>query len=477
MSTQPPRACRRPVSLPVRFAAAVTALTAAALLAATLPAEAQQARTGQAPPLTASAANATAANGKISRIKTIPTSAAEIPNLLRGQYRWMGYDSQPEGWPGGDTYYRDQVYWGRIEPSDNQFDFSFLDAGLADAEAHGGKFNFRVMSYCPSCWMNFRDDWPAVTPGFIPTQSGTDVPDWNDPAFVSQWEELMTELGRRYGRDERIGIVDVGGYGKYGEYWTDADEGKITLANSQRIVGAVVKAFPKAHVVLNTMDPNLVVPAVRKYKTLGLRTDCLGAFNMYSIIPTTPALQQVWKRAPVISEWCHQPTATATEGLKQVRAYHVSMVSSGNQWTPYVDMTPAEQKAWTATSKAAGYRYALTNFTAPKVLHRGSKVSVDSIWRNAGSAPTYDHWQPRLGLRNRAGEVVWQTRWSVPLQRLLPGTHRNSTTVRIPAEIKKGTYTLVVQVANPSARYQPMNLANRSRDTNGWYPITGATVK
>lgn len=412
-----------------------------------------------------------------TRLKVIPSRDAEIPNLLRGQYRWMGYDAQPEGWPGGDTYYRDQIYWGRIEPADGQFNFSYLDAGLADAQARGGKFNFRVMSYCPSCWMTFREDWPAVTPPFLPTKPGTDVPDWNHPTFITQWEALMAELGRRYGHDPRIGIVDVGGYGKYGEYWTDGNEGKISVANSQRLVGAVIKAFPNAHVVLNTMDPNLVVPAVRKYPRLGLRTDCLGAYNMYSIIPTTPALQDVWKRAPVISEWCHQPTATPSEGLKQVRRYHVSMVSSGNNWTPYAEMSGAEQAAWRNTAKAAGYRYAVASVTTSKVIRRGTKTTVASVWRNDGSAPTYDRWQPRIGLRDAHGAVVWQARWKVPLANMLPGKHRRTDKVKIPARIDKGTYTLVTQVANQSALYAPMNLANTERDASGWYPLTRVRIR
>jgi hypothetical protein len=414
---------------------------------------------------------------KTTRLATIPFSGEEIPNLLRGQYRWMGYDSQPEGWPGGDTYYRDQMYWGRIEPADNQFNFSYLDTGIADAHARGGKFNFRVMAYCPSCWMNYRADWPAVTPPFLPLKPGTDIPDWNHPAFIAQWEELMAELGRRYGNDDRIGIVDVGGYGKYGEYWTDGEEGKISRANSQRLVGAVVKAFPKAHVVLNTMDPNLVVPAVRKYKNLGLRTDCLGAYNMYSIIPITPALQDVWKRAPVISEWCHTPDATTNAGLKQVRTYHVSMVSSGNYWTPYAEMTPGEQTGWRNAAKAAGYRYAVTSLTTPKTLQRRTKATIAATWRNDGSAPTYDRWKPRIGLRDATGAVVWQTRWKVPLTTMLPGKHRVTTKVAIPASAKKGTYTLVAQVANASSLYAPMNLANPGRDAAGWYPLTNVKVR
>lgn len=421
-------------------------------------------------------APSSASASRTTTVKPTPKAGTVLPNLLRGQYRWMGYDTQPEGWPGGDTYYRDQIYWGRIEPVDNQFNFSYIDTGLADAEARGGKFNLRVMSYCPGCWMNYRDDWAPVTPSFIPT-SPSGAPEWNNPAFITQWEELMRELGRRYGHDDRIGIVDVGGYGKYGEYWTDGDEGTISVANSQRLVAAVLKAFPKARVVINTMDPDLVLPAVRKHPTLGLRTDCLGEYNMFSIIPLYPELQTVWKRAPVISEWCHTPASSTVLGAKQVRQYHVSMVSSQNFWTPYAEMTADEQEGWRDAARSAGYQYAITSVTAPKVFVRGAKSAVTAKWRNYGSAPTYEKWRPALGLRDATGAVVWQGRWKMPLMQMGPGKHRILAKVKVSSKVKPGRYDLMVRVTHPSTRYAAMNLANAGRDDAGWYPLARVRIR
>ena len=60
--------------------------------------------------------------------------------------------------------------------------------------------------------MNLRDDFPAVTPSFIPLQPGTDIPDWNSEAFLSGYERLMAALGAKYANDPRLGYVDVGGY-------------------------------------------------------------------------------------------------------------------------------------------------------------------------------------------------------------------------------------------------------------------------
>ena len=105
-----------------------------------------------------------------------------------------------------------------------------------------------------------------MTPAYLPVQPGTGkvygpnnrlistAPDWNNEAFLSRWEALMAELGKRYANDPRLGYVDVGGYGKYGEWWVDGAAVHITDANGLRMIKAVTTAFPTKHVLLNTMS-------------------------------------------------------------------------------------------------------------------------------------------------------------------------------------------------------------------------------
>ena len=143
-----------------------------------------------------------------------------------------------------DLYYRDQVYWGKLERQQGVYDFSVIEAGLKNAAAVGGKFGFRVFAYCPGCWMEKRTDhasFPPVTPS-LPAGGGRErklvrprrrrrsrrrladlrrsrLEQRGVPAPAGRpWS---TELGRRYGDDPRLGYVDVGGYGKFGEWWVD----------------------------------------------------------------------------------------------------------------------------------------------------------------------------------------------------------------------------------------------------------------
>ena len=156
----------------------------------------------------------------------------EIANTLRGQYAWLGQEPQPGSYKTLDTYYRDQVMWSRIEPTRGTYDWSWFDQGLADAGARGGKFGFRVMAWCPYCW---RD----ATPSWLPKQAGTTIPDWNSPTFLNAWDDLMKALADRYANDPRLGYVDIGGYGKYGEWHTDGEGANGTPASIGRIIRSV----------------------------------------------------------------------------------------------------------------------------------------------------------------------------------------------------------------------------------------------
>ena len=66
-----------------------------------------------------------------SKSKLSPST--DLANPHRGQYRWLGSAPSPSTWPARDIYYRDQVYWGRLEPSKGAYDFTWIEDGLRRA--------------------------------------------------------------------------------------------------------------------------------------------------------------------------------------------------------------------------------------------------------------------------------------------------------------------------------------------------------
>lgn len=401
------------------------------------------------------------------RPRVIPLSAREIPNSLRGQYQWMSGAVRPKGWPVRDLYYRDQVAWSRIEPTQGSYDFSWFDSGLRDASRRGGRFGFRVMAYCPGCWLD-------ATPTWLPRQPGRSTPDWNDPAFLAAWERLMSTLGARYGTDPRLGWVDVGGYGDYGEWHATSGGTRITQANAERVVRAVLNAFPTTHVVINAADADLVHHALSLTPRLGLRVDCLGERQMFSNLPSSPIMRVRWRTAPVVSEWCRTPTTSMVRGARQVRRYHVSLVSSASYLTPYAQLSAKQKSAFQRASKRAGYRYAMVKARYKPQVRSGGSLRLRVRWHNAGSAATYDEWRVQAVLM-RKGRARATTDLGWDLRRLRPGAKTFGRRFTLPA-LPRGSYTLAIVVRDPRGYLAPMRLANEGR-TKGRYSLGKVAIR
>jgi len=415
-------------------------------------------------PASASATDKKSNNRLVTfRTRAIPAASSEVPNSLRGQYSWLGQEPQPTGWPITDVYYRDQVPWGRIEPAVGAFDLDWFEAGLEAAERAGGRFGFRVLTYCPGCWF---DD---ATPPSVPLQPGTEIPDWNSEAFLSGWERLMNELGNRYDNDPRMGWVDVGGYGSWGE-WHVSSGREISDANAARVIRAVLEAFPSKHVVINAMTPRFALAALKMSPRMGLRVDCLGEYNMFSTLPTSPEMQQRWRTAPVLSEWCGTLSTSTTLGAKQVRDFHISQTSSGNLEVPYTQMTVEQQRGYTDAARSAGYRYAVRKVVVPRRIERDDKVQLVTRWVNAGSAPTYDEWDVELRLHDASDRRVAVRTLDLDLGKLLPGGETYRLSARFP-KVRSGTYSISLAVTDPVGYLAPMSLANHGRRADGSYRV------
>lgn len=403
----------------------------------------------------------------------VPLSAGELANPDRGQSKWQGIPTDPPGWPTSNVYYRDQIYWGKIEKQRGVYDFSSVDAGLADAATNGGRLDLRVMAWCPGCWMEFstNPDKPPSVPTWMPRQGGTwKPPKWNSETFLSSWEDLMAELGTRYADDPRLGWIDIGGYGAYGE-WHITEGEPISTANAVRVARAVLRAFPDRPVLVNAMDPRLVLPVLDLSPRVGWRHDCLGADFFGWMTAQYPTLRERWKTAPVSSEWCHSGDVTMARGLQQVRDQHVSSVSSGNMPVPYASMSSSEQAAFRSAAKRAGYRYGVARVEVPSRLRLAKPVPVELTWTNAGSAPTYDRWAARLGLANASGKVLATAPVPTDLRSVRPGRRVSDLDVRFSGTVPSGRYSLVLQVRDPSGYAAPMRLAIRGRGAGGWYSL------
>jgi Domain of unknown function (DUF4832)/Concanavalin A-like lectin/glucanases superfamily len=427
----------------------------------------------------------------------LPLVQPELVNPDRGQYRW--YDAQPEppGWPVLDAYRR--YSWRQLEPSRGQYDFSAIERKLTDAAGRGGRFGFRVMTLDTAAGGPLVPEYLVdAGAGFWATPEDTRafVPDWNSELYLGRWEALLQALANRFANDPRIGFLDIGGYGNYGEWWVPgavypAKGGlaPVTDANARRIVDATLNAFPPdTHLLVIGVNFSPALGyALDRTPRVGIRLDCLGGGESMhgdrDALQRVPATQSRWQTALVVTEWCPEDdvgTGDFVLGDRQVQQYHVSLLSSGNFAHAYAKHTAAEQDAFIHANKTAGYRLSLDSLTLPETVAPEQDVVLVARWENVGVAPPYRAWQVLVQLRDvGSGAVVWQDRSGIDLRTLLPtgGTPvMQRDTFKLPSTVPSGTYGLALQIVEASGYGAPLQLAIAGRQPDGSYPIGQVTV-
>jgi hypothetical protein len=373
--------------------------------------------------------------------------------------------------------------WRDLEPTRGNYDFTQLDADLAWAQAHGGKLGIRVRAAATSEGGSLVPPYlMALMPnGFTFTLNGhaTYAPDWNDPDFLGRGQALLTAISAHVSGDPRLGRVDIGLYGDWGEFhvadWPyPGPTGALPMtgANRQAVIDWHVSAFAGRRLIAIIGDASTYDSfnyALGRSPAVGWRHDCIGNAWLDDDLANLPAAQTRWQTAPAIGELCGG--ASMPLALGQVQRWHISEM---NDWHQTIDDTLR------LTWKTAGYRYALNDLDAPDVVTRGLPFTVQSHWSNVGVAPTYDDWSVRLQLRDAAGAVAFEAVSSLSLRALVPsngGPQSVRDAITLPTTLPSGSYSLTVRVTDPAGYYAPLALAINGRQPDGSYPLGSVFVR
>jgi hypothetical protein len=447
----------------------------------------------------------------------IPPTAQEIPNPLRGQYEDLSNPLFPQGnpaqkrypaWPASyDASLR--VSWRQLQPADpgtlppdapddRKFDFSVIDDALTKLASRNMRLSLRVFAYNSCCDATYPGntniavpDWvralPSATASYPnPPNSSAPavtqvVPNWNDPAYLDAFGQLLAALGRRYDNDERLSVFEFSGYGDSGNhvaylrdvlgapgpapeesvaklgYYSQFRDQTITTASVQKLVAANVNAFPHTQLVVTPQNPEIVRELLADDVTkklsapVGVRADCLGVQSplpawaetsdseyVRTNDPVVNALKQRLTSALVITEWCQLPNGTDPrsyyeKGLHDVVRYHVSMTSSSN--FPDRDSTSAMDNKlyvlWAQANTSAGYRYSVEARPGTQSI-QGKVATISVEWTNYGSAAATEQWAPGYKLVDFSGAVVRTVPATVNLKTLVRDDSSQSREEAVP---------------------------------------------
>ncbi|MFB4300378.1 hypothetical protein [Actinomadura sp. NTSP31] len=390
----------------------------------------------------------------------------------------------------------------------HRFDWKALEDQLDAIAARGHQAAFRFyLDYPgqPSGVPQYLLDEGLATHAYDDFgNNGTSVsPDYDDPRLASALDRFIAALGHRYDGDPRIGFLQLGLLGFWGEWHTwphNGDPGTENWFASQaeqvRVLRAYDKAFDETRLMVRY--PSTDNAAL----DMGYHDDSFA----YSTLPGTgwnfmdlmlqAGTGDKWKDEPVAGELRPElqgcifdvPNDCVTDGDNDfaggVAQTHATWLLNQYAFSP--GYTGAAYGKALQSAKSLGYRFRVTGVQTVAGVktgtdRRGLRLSVRM--QDDGVAPFYYDWPIQIAAVGPDRKIArtWTTSWK--LTGVKPGAPVELTATLPTAGLPRtgrsgGGYTLVLRAANPMRGGMPLRFANAGQDTTlpGWLTLGDARI-
>ncbi len=124
-----------------------------------------------------------------------------------------------------------------------------------------------------------------------------------------------------------------------------------------------------------------------------------------------------------------------------------------------------------------GYRFSVKSASYTPSVAAGGKLKIRLNWRNTGVAPFYYDWPVEVSLLDAAGNVVASTVTKDDIRKWMPGeTISMTATIKVPADLDNGIYTVAVAILDPDTMKPAIRLAMEGGNKDLRYGLYYTTV-
>ncbi|NQV14816.1 DUF4832 domain-containing protein [bacterium] len=351
-----------------------------------------------------------------------------------------------------------------------------LDSTLTAVYDRGHQSVFRVYLDYPRRPLQvpqyILDQGVTVTP--YENHGGGNSPDYNNPILADALEDLILAMGQRYDGDPRIGFIQVGLLGHWGEFHTwPVDSLFATMETQNRILDAYETGFKITHCLVS-QDIFAHEPMARiKNRRIGLHDDVFtlethlkGDEHFYKRL-TVHEMTDHWRSVPIGGEltpgqqsciW-DEESCTPDDYYECVRDLHATFLLNHR---PFVqDWEPAKVNRAIDGTSAMGYQFYVS---AARVSKAKQGLILDIKVENRGVAPFYYEWPVEVALLGRNGEILKTLNPAWDIRTIYPGELASEWSCSIPLEGLSGSdYQIALRIINPNPRGVPVKFANASQ--------------
>ena len=304
------------------------------------------------------------------------------------------------------------------------------------------------------------------------SDGGGRSPDYEHPLLVEALEHFIAAFGARYDGDPRIGFIQLGLLGHWGEWHTYPQEHLApSRATQDRVLAAYDAAFDNTRLLVSQDLLGFAHPADLRVYDIGLHDDDFtnntlppGETQFWSRV-LAQGLQDLWHTRVIGGEiqpdyqetiW-NVPSGAPEDYFEAVQTTHASWLLNHaafeNRW-------PESKRARArAAAKALGYEFHIP--AASLLLGEDNLLMVDVQFENTGSAPFYYDWPVQIAILREDGVPVLaqDTGWAISA--VLPGFPPVEYAVELDCgDLAGGIHDVALRVQNPLENGRRLRFAN-----------------
>jgi hypothetical protein len=344
-------------------------------------------------------------------------------------------------------------------------------------------------------------------------------PDYANQHLDAALDEFIAAFGQRYDGDPRIGFIELGLLGFWGEWHTYPYNGQAQPQNwfalpaeQNRLMDGYLAAFHRTRLLVRYPAPcngcsvagtdNASLPLGYHDDSFALETDAGSLGWHFMDLMAQGGATGKWRSQPIGGELrpeiqacifdlpydCPDIEAGGDNGVYGADDFAVTLGETHASWllnqTAFAPgYSGAALTRAVAASQALGYQFTVTSAAiepAGGQAHAGTPapaaeraVLVGARIEDTGAAPFYYNWPVQIAAVDTSGQVVGSAWPRFDLATVQPGAPAQFTVdLRIHAKPAE-TYSIVMRVVNPLPGGVPLRFANAGQDQTlpGWLTL------
>ena len=439
------------------------------------------------------------ASGTFETRKTFDENAEIFQNPGQG---WLRFGNSLKGSQNSVNFGAgyERYTWARLNPEEGVYDWKPIDRALENFSREGLPFYFRIMCVNTSGYPPFYQTpkWvfdkgakytvhemqkePDKNKKYPDGKVKIAVPEFGDPVFIREHEKFIKALAARYDGDPRIGGLDLGSYGNWGEWHCTSlglkkpDVRPHSPEIRRKYADMYLQNFKKTPLIFMTDDHETLEYALGKGEKprVGIRRDGVGSPSHFKRwIGRWPYenirnMGDIWKDMPAIFEFFGSVEMMRGRGwdipysLGWVLENHACLVNEGPLAPRQIAEGSGEEKLLRDIDLFAGARLVPQS---AEVSYAGGKLKIRICGENKGASKIYLPYRFVYVLRGDSGDAAEMLSARDPRE-ILPGKFEFCDEFEVPLERGK-EYSLSLRVRHSAGVLKDFRFAAKNLNPDG----------